>query len=159
MEAYSIAEHVLFWLPIINPVLQVVLLPMAVVFYLFPDTEWTSTEKLPREWPGTIYTWFVGKIMVVASYTVMPLAFFGHPLNFLVYEEIQKFFDEDFSAMTSQETAEVLVLLWMALPYVVPFALVNNIYLWYLQIPHELYLYYRTKYHLVIHYDTKCLYR
>ena len=68
----------MFWLPILNPVLQVVLLPMAFAFYMYPDTEWTKPDMMPKTWPGSLYTWAVGKIIFLSSYVFLPMTFFGH---------------------------------------------------------------------------------
>ena len=85
-------EHVMFWLPVVNPVLQIVLLPLATWFYFYPDTEWTKPELFPREeGPGLLYTWAMGKIFFMGSYVVLPLTVFGHFYNYTMLEEYESF--------------------------------------------------------------------
>ena len=92
----------MFWLPLMNPVLQVVLLPMAAAFYLYPDTQWTKSELMPTTWPGSLYTWAVHKIIFLGSYILVPMTFFGHPLNYYLFEELEDFTTDNYNAITSE---------------------------------------------------------
>ena len=135
-------EHVMFWLPVASPVLQVVLLPLAAFFLLKPDTTWTKPELFPKnDFAGLLYTWIMGKVLFMGSYIVLPLTFTGHFFNYTVWDEFEKFNSDNYSAITSQDAALIMVLLWMALPYMVPFSWANDFYMWFLQIPNEIYLY------------------
>ena len=66
----------------------------------------------------------------MGSYVVLPLTPFGHFFNFTYYDEFTKFTSEDYSGVTSEDAAVMMLLLWMALPYVVPFAWANDFYMW-----------------------------
>ena len=81
----------MFWLPVMNPILQVVLVPLATWYYFWPDTTWTKPELFPREYPGTLYTWAMGKILFAGTYVVMPLTFGGHILNYTLWDEFELF--------------------------------------------------------------------
>ena len=152
-------EHVMFWLPVASPVLQVVLVPLAAFFLLKPDTIWTKPELFPKnDFAGLLYTWAMGKVLFMGSYIVLPLTFTGHFFNYTVWDEFEKFNSDDYSAITSQDAALIMVLLWMALPYMVPFAWANDFYMWFLQIPNEIYLYTQLNLHWQVNYDKNCNY-
>ena len=74
---------------------------MAAYFYLYPDTEWTKPDIMPITWPGNLYTWAVGKIIFLASYVLLPLSLFGHPLNYTLADELDKFSSDNFYGITS----------------------------------------------------------
>lgn len=129
---------------------------MAVYYWLFPYTTWTKPDQFPKEYPGVLYTWFIGKIIYMGSYINPLLAFFGHPLNFFVWNEFEVYLNNDQNAVSSESCAIMFVFLWMSLPYITPFAWANAFYMWYLQIPFEFLLWYTDKIHLKIHYDKEC---
>lgn len=158
IEWFLYFEHVMFWLPLANPLLQVMLPPLAAYFYFVPDTTWTKPELFPTTYPGTLYTWMMGKILFVGTYVVLPMTFFGHPLNYTLWDEFNKFIYEDYSAVTSFDAAMMMIATWMTLPYMVPFAWANDFYMWYLQIPLEYYLWSQSSIHRQIHFDKNCQY-
>ena len=121
---------------------------MAYAFYMYPDTEWTKPDMMPKTWPGSLYTWAVGKIIFLGSYVLLPTTFLGHPLNYTLFDELDKFTSDNFSSISSEDTAMIFIFTWMALPYIVPFAWANNFYLWYLQIPLEFHLWAEYMFHL-----------
>ena len=146
----------MFWLPILNPFLQIALLPMAAAFYFYPDTIWTKPELFPQTYPESLYTWAVGKILFFGTYILLPLTFFGHPLNYTILDELNTFTTNNYAVISSKDTALIFILLWMSLPYIVPFAWANNFYMWYLQLPLEYALWTTTNLHLTIHRDSNC---
>jgi len=141
-------EHVMFWLPLANPFLQIILPPLAAYFYLYPDTKWTKPELFPTEYPENLYSWMIGKILFMGSYVVLPMTFFGHPFNYSVWDEFNLFIYDDYNAVNSFDAAMLMVFLWMSLPYMVPFAWANDFYMWLLQIPLEIYLWTQMNIHL-----------
>ena len=156
IEIFGYFEHVLFWMPLLNQFLQVVLLPMAAVFYIYPDTVWTKPELFPTTYPESLYTWAVGKILFFGSLITIPMTFLGHPFNLTIVREFDKFASDKFTAISSQKAALIFIVFWMSLPYLVPFAWANDFYLWYLQIPLEVVLWIQYNFHLTIHYDYNC---
>ena len=151
-------EHAMFWLPLVSPLLQVILLPLALAFVIWPDTPYTRPKLFPKEWPGSLYSWLVGKILFMGAYMVLPLSFLGHPINLTVFDDYQWYLEDDYAAISSYDAAYILILIWMSLPYIVPFAWANDFYMWLLQIPMEVLLYLELKHHLIIHWDAACQY-
>ena len=102
---------------------------MAAVFYFYPDTIWTKPEIFPTTYPESLYSWAIGKILFIGTYILLPLTFLGHPLNYTIFDEFNKFNNDDYAVITSQDAAKIFILLLMSLPYIVPFAWANNFYM------------------------------
>lgn len=105
-----------------------------------------------------MYTWVVGKILFFASILVPTMSFFGHPLNFFVWDDVYTFIFDQNKAMTSHEAAWLMIIFWMILPYIVPFAWANNFYLWFMQIQVEIVFGVLLNVHLQLHLDINCFF-
>lgn len=150
-------EHLMFWLPLTAPILQVILPPLAFFFFFWPNTKWTNPNELPTDYPDSLYSWVVGKILYTASHIVPTMSFFGHPLNFFFWDEAYKFLGDRYTTMTSFDAAWMMLLFWMVLPYFIPFAWTNNFYLWPILIPLEIAMAYDAPlFQFQIHLDAEC---
>ena len=98
-------QHAMFWLPILTPIWQITLLPMAAIFLSYPNTKWTTPSQFPTEFPENLYTWLVNKTIFLSGVIIAPLFFVGHPFNILTISGYYKFLGEDYEAITSDETA------------------------------------------------------
>ena len=145
-------QHTLAWVPFLAPIWQVVLLPMAWVFFNYPDTALTRPSMFTTSFPGVIYTYFVNKTLYSATVILYPIAFLWWP-GFLGFEGITNFID-DSSQITSSQCAMVFTLLWMVLGAVTSFSYVNSFYMWPLQMCIE-FVMLLFGYHFKLHMDDK----
>ena len=91
--------------------------------------------QFPKEYPSNPFACSIAKPLFAGNYIVSPLTLTDHFFNFTFLDEFQKFIKNKYGTGTSQDAAIIFLALWMALPYMVPFARANDFYERIFQIP------------------------
>ena len=121
----------MLWLPWLSPLYYVILLPLAAVFYFYPNTTYTLPSMFPMTDPDYYYTWFIVKTLYFGGYAMEVASFLGIPLDALPFYYFSKYVGYE-TTITSEECAAILAFFLMALPFIMPFAIANYFYIFFL---------------------------
>ena len=100
----------------------------------------------------TWYSWFIGKTLYHGLLLLAPLTFLGLPVNLVGLEGFHNFLLDNEKKLTSEQCADIFILLWMALPTATTWSWVNDFYMFPIQVIIEIILAYYG-YHWHIHQD------